>query len=329
MKPPFYIETLSRNGEVLHRQQVTALPIRLGRGYDNDIILDDAHTAARHAVIEAHSETALLLRDLGSENGSIYQGRRHASILLDGDSVVRLGHTSVRVRGADYVVAPALTDTTMHGWEGAKPALAGLTLVALVTTFSIWLDDTQAFDAVRYLLALAYGLGGALLWGAVWAFGNRLFGHHARLGRHLFILGCGLVAMEAWKIVSNIVAYAYSLEALTRYGNQVLIAILACMIFFHLSTIKPRHRRRFGWISLTLLILGSGLNLMSNLQLNGRLADEPYMSVLLAPALRQSPNHTLDQFFDSAALLKSKTDLDRNKALTLEDSETSENDESE
>ena len=34
MNGPFYIETLARNGDVLHRHQVAQLPIRIGRGYD-------------------------------------------------------------------------------------------------------------------------------------------------------------------------------------------------------------------------------------------------------------------------------------------------------
>ncbi|MGZ8288935.1 MAG: FHA domain-containing protein, partial [Telluria sp.] len=69
MKAPYFIETLARNGDVLHRHQVDGLPIRLGRGYDNDFILDDAHAAPRHAVIEPDSDGRLVLRDLGTRNG--------------------------------------------------------------------------------------------------------------------------------------------------------------------------------------------------------------------------------------------------------------------
>ena len=41
MSGPWYIETLARNGDVLQRHCVDALPIRIGRGYDNELILDD------------------------------------------------------------------------------------------------------------------------------------------------------------------------------------------------------------------------------------------------------------------------------------------------
>lgn len=314
MKPPYFIEILARNGEVLQRHQVSALPIRLGRGYDNDVILDDSHSAASHAIIEAGAG-GLQLRDLGSLNGTFLRGKRCASVALDGDTVVRLGHTRLRVRGADHAVEAELADTTMHGWEGAGPALSGLGLIGASAALSNWLTDSQSFDAISYLLVIAYGLGGGLLWSAMWAFGNRLFGRHARLGRHLFIVGCGLAAMEAWIIARSIVAYAYSLEWLTRYGNHMLVALLCGMVYFHLRTVKPHHPRRLAVASAILAALGSGLILIGNLQLSGSLADEPYMSVLLPPALRQSTDHTPDEFFTGAAGLKDKVDAERGAAI--------------
>ena len=42
MSAPYFIETLARNGDVLHRHQVDQLPIRLGRGYDNGLRLSRA-----------------------------------------------------------------------------------------------------------------------------------------------------------------------------------------------------------------------------------------------------------------------------------------------
>ena len=311
MKPPYFIETLARNGEVLQRQQLSHLPIHLGRGYDNDFIVDDAHTALRHAVIDGHGDEHLILRDLGSLNGTIHAGRRHSTVILGGDTVVRLGHTRLRVRGADFPLPTELADTTMHGWEGARPAAAGLALIAIFAALTTWLGDSETFEPIRYLLALASSLGAGLLWGGAWAFGNRLFGAHARLGRHRFILGCGLAAMQAWKMASAVIAYAWSLEWLTRYGSHILLAIACVMIFFHLRTVKPRHPHTFAAACLALLALGSALVLMGNLQRTGRLSDELYMALLMPPAVRLSADHTLDEFMRNAGALKAGADAAR------------------
>ena len=311
MTGPWFIETLARNGDVLHRHRVDALPIRIGRGYDNDYILDDAYAAPRHAVVESDGQGGLVLRDLGSRNGVVHAGKRAKLLPLGGNTVVRLGHTTLRVRPADFPVPAELLDRTMHGWEGALPGLAGTGLIALVALFTMWLADTQPFRLFRYLQALAYGLGAGLVWAGLWALGNRLFGRHARLGRHLFIFGCGVAVLMAFRLVSSAVGYAYSIEVFTRYGSHVAIVLVAGMVYFHLMTVKRQPRRRFVVICAALALLGSGLVLISNEQRNGRLADELYMSVLLPPGMRATPDSTVDEFMEDVAAMKAELDRER------------------
>ena len=313
MKAPYFIETLARNGDVLHRHQVAGLPIRLGRGYDNDFILDDAHAAPRHAVIEEGADGRLMLRDLGTKNGVVYRGKRHHSIALTGDTVIRMGHTSLRVRGADFPVNAELVDRTMHGWEGALPGLAGMLLIGIVALLTVWLSDVRPFQLSRYLQALAYGVAAGLVWGGMWAFANRLFGRHARLGRHLFIFGCGLAAIAAYKVLSSMAAYAWSIESLVRYGMHVAIALMAGVVYFHLGTVRPQRRRYFASSCALLALLGSGLTLVGNLQANGRVADQLYMPLLLPPAMRASPDRSVDEYMANAAAMKAGIDAERLK----------------
>jgi len=325
MSARYFVELLSRNGDVLRRQQVDHLPIRIGRGYDNEVILDDPHTAASHALIEAGEDGRLTLRDLGSKNGAIVRGKRQTAVALDGDTVVRLGHTSLRVRDAAYPVAPEWADTTNHGWEGALPAAIGMLLTALSYTILTWLGDVQTFQLTRYLQAIAGALAVGLAWAGIWTFATRLFAGRARLGRHLFIVGCGLCAVLAFKLVSGYSAYAFSLEWLTRYGSHVGILIVCVAVFYHLRMIRPQHPRRLAGYCLILLLLGSGLRLMSNEQSTGRLGDELYMPLLLSPSLRVSPDHSVDEFLASGTQLKAKLDVDRNKKVK-DDGETDDED---
>lgn len=315
MSGPYFIEMLARNGDVLHRHQVDTLPIRLGRGYDNDFIIDDAYAAPSHAVVEAREDGELVLRDLGTRNGVIHHGKRHNTLLMTGDTVIRIGHTNLRIRAKDFKVAPELLDRTRHGWEGLAPGLIGMLMIGLFATFTVWLSDTQSFQLARYLQALAYGIGGGLIWGGAWAFANRLFGRHARLGRHLFIFGCGLAAITLYKVFSSVTAYAFSLESLTRYSSHVAILIAAGVLFYHLNTVKPHNTRRFAVTCLILAILASGLTLLSNEQRTGQLADSPYMSVVLQPSMRVSPDHTVDEFMGDVNGLKAQLDVERTKKI--------------
>jgi hypothetical protein len=309
----WFIETLARNGDVLQRHRIEALPIRLGRGYDNDFILDDDYVAASHARIELDAAGRLVLRDLGSRNGIVHKGRHLAEVVLSGDTVVRIGHTSLRVRAASFPVAPELPDRTFHRWEGALPGAAGILLVGGFALFARWLSDTQYFEFVRYFEALAWSVGAALLWSGAWAFANRLFGRHARLGRHLFIFGSGLVALALLALLAAAIGYAFSAEGFTHYASHAATVLVAGMIYFHLCTVKPQNRRRYRWIAAGLAVLGSGLILVYNLQRTGRLTDELYMAVLLPPDIRVSQDHGIDEFMREVGSMKQPLDRSRGR----------------
>ncbi|MPQ58080.1 FHA domain-containing protein [Duganella sp. FT27W] len=317
MTSPYFIEILARNGDVLNRHKVQSLPIRIGRGYDNDVILDDAHSAASHAIVDLDENGKLLLRDLGSKNGTFAHGKRAdgAGIVVEGNTVVRLGHTRLRIRSADFPVPAEVADTTMHGWEGTVPASIGLALIAVFSCLGTWISDIEPFALIRYLLVLASSLGLGLLWAGAWGLANRLFGSHARMGRHLFILGSGMAAVFIWRALSNVIAYAWSAEVFTRYGSLVTLAIVCAMLFFHLITIKPHHPRRFAITAWVMLVVGSALSLLNNAQSTGRTSDELYMSVLLPPEVRQSPDRNLEQFLTNAAKLKEGADAARARSV--------------
>lgn len=327
MNGPFYIETLARNGDVLHRYQADSLPIQIGRGYDNDVIIDDAHIAPRHVVVERDEDGGLWMRDLGTRNGLVCKGRRQVAVPLDGNTMVRIGHTTLRVRGRDFSVAPELLDRTMHHWEGAKPGMFGILLVTLFTLFTFWLHDTDEFEPIGYLQAAATGIAAGLAWAGMWAAGNRLFGRHARLGRHLFIVGCALAAATVYKIASTVLAYAFSLDEVVRYGSHVAIALGCVMVYYHLRTIRPHHTRTFKTLCASLFVLGSGLILLSNWQDSGQFADEHYMAVILPPAVRASPDHPVDDFMKDVAALKPELDMERHRKVQDGFEEEEENDE--
>jgi hypothetical protein len=313
MSGPWFIETLARNGDVLQRRRVDALPVRLGRGYDNEVILDDDYAAASHARIEQDAAGRLVLRDLGSRNGLNHRGKRLQEVVLSGDTVVRIGHTSLRVRAASFPVPPELEDRTFHRWEGPLPGAAGILLTGCVALFARWISDAQYFEFARYVEALAIGIGAVLLWGGAWAFVNRLFGRHARLGRHLFVAGCGLAALSVAALLLATVAYAFSAEAFTHYASHAATLLVAGMVYFHLSTITPENRRRYRWIAAGMALLGSGLIFASNLQRTGRLADELYMAVLLPPGIRVSGDHGIDQFMREVDGMKDTLDRSRGR----------------
>jgi len=189
----------------------------------------------------------------------------------------------------------------------------GLLLTGSIALLARWLSDAEFFEPARYAEALAGGLAAALLWGGAWAFANRLFGRHARLGRHLFVFGCGITALAGWIAVGSLLAYAFSAESITHYGSHLVTVLVAGIVYFHLSTIRPRNHVRYRWICAGLAVLSSSLILAGNVQRTGRFSDELYMSVLLPPTMRLSPDHGVDEFMRDVEAMKGPLDRSRGR----------------
>ncbi len=315
MMHAYFIEILARNGEVQQRHCVHSLPIRIGRGYDNDVILDDVHTASHHAIVEMDADGNLNMRDLDSLNGLVVQGQRQRKITIEGNRIIRLGQTNLRIRTSDFAVENETVDSNNYGWEGWPPALAGFVIICLLSLSGTWLSEVEKFAPIHYLIALAQVVATVSLWSGIWAFANRLFGGHARFGRHLFIAACAMSAAQVFGYLSSLLGFAFSWEVFTRYGSHVFIAILACTLYFHVSTIRPRHAHRLILNAIILSVMGSGLMLMTNYQRSGRLADELYMNDLFSPALRMSGNDSVAHFMTSAEKLKARVDSERSKEV--------------
>lgn len=307
MNTPYFIEVLARNGEVKSRHRFDQLPIRIGRGYDNDLILDDPYIAAEHASVEMTESGSLNLRDLSTQNGIVLNGQRESIVALD-DNIVRLGHTNLRIRNAAFKVEKELADKTSYGWEGWPPALAGIIIIAISSLISVWLANTEKFSAISYLLATALIFTIVIIWCGCWAFANRVIGGHTRFGRHLFIVACAIVCSDLWELISSTFSYAFSWEFLSHYGSHISMAIGAGMVFFHLITINNQHRKRFLKLCLVLTLLGSGIILMLNYQRSGKFSDTLYMTQILPPTLHLSSDKPVALFIKDAQSLKEQLD---------------------
>jgi hypothetical protein len=77
---------------------IDSVPVTVGRGGQNDLVLDgDEFASARHARIESRGD-GLWVQDLDSTNGTYVNGARVAGAQrLDAGDVVRVGETDLRV----------------------------------------------------------------------------------------------------------------------------------------------------------------------------------------------------------------------------------------
>lgn len=311
MSSPIFVEILNHDGSVHSRQSFTQLPIRLGRAYDNDIILDDPHTAAEHAIIERNQLDELVLTDLGSLNGISRNHQREAFFVVQGGHIYQLGRTRLRIRTPDYAVAPEQLDDTDHRWEGWRPAATGLLLLSLVSLASNWLSDLQQIETTEHVLEVIYLLTAALAWSGLWALLGRLLSSNPRFGRQLLITSLALVAANLWDHLSGLVAYSLSWEWLANYSSHPGIALAMVALYFHLRTAGHKRPQRLKAYLVGLGLVISAVVLTKQYQSSKHFADELYLSNLYPPGLRLSGDQPREAFIQAMRGLQAEVDTQR------------------
>lgn len=310
----YFVEILNHSGDVQARYKFSELPIRVGRSYSNDIILDDPHTAAEHAIIELNENGTLRLRDLGSHNGLKLKGKLHSHAELDGDTIAQLGRTRLRVRDSHYSVSAEVSDANPKHWQNWVMFGCAIMMLCALSLSASWLSDIANNKVSDYIMDMAKWLMSAAAWAGIWALANRVFSGTANFNRHLFIFSCGVAVLDLMDHFYAFLGFAFSWEWFTDYQSHLQIVVVATTIYFQLRLINNR-RAMLKIICASLATLSSSLILMSNYQSSNQYADKLYMSDTLPPAARISRNHSLAEFDQSIQQLKAAIDAERTNAL--------------
>jgi hypothetical protein len=78
------------------RVPVTATTVRIGRHPDNDICLPNKSVHRQHAVLHKTTNGAFVIRDLGTKNGLIVNGKRCSEHTLADNDLIELGEVRLR-----------------------------------------------------------------------------------------------------------------------------------------------------------------------------------------------------------------------------------------
>lgn len=306
-----WVEVLSRHGEVLSRHRCTGPELRIGRGYANDVLIDDPYVAVEHLRVTRDAGGQLVAQDLGSVNGTfVDRDKAHTErIVLEGDRRIRIGHTHLRIRDAAHPVAE---ERAARPQRRLLPIAAGLgALIIGIELLSVWLNETTEPKPSRYLLTPLVVALVLLVWAGGWSVLSRIFAGQAKLERNLLIALGGALAYSLWNELVWYLSYAFSSRALVEYGGIALWLILGLVCFLHLRAISPARPWAKAAGVVLLGLAGLGTQALTDQEGPG---GSPYLAAprrLMPPEFRLAPLVDRDAFAASLAELKPSLDEER------------------
>ena len=307
------IEVLDRDGSVRHAVGVRDWPLRVGRALDNELVLDDPHTAAHHFSVQPDADGHIVVMVGESINGLQVDARRlakgEAVAVGDKPPLLTAGRTHLRLRLASHALAPEQTLRVARSLTQGLSTLALLAVAAVLTlVFSTWLEnDPDAFVKALGSLAI-YAVSVALGWAGLWTLLSKVFTRQGHFGWHVRVL---LIALLAWQLLtagSALLAFTLSWSWVTDFNFVPGYLVLGAMLYFHLQAVEPHHPRRTLAFAVASVVTGVVLSLWSNVQSGDRLGSELYMNHLFPPALRLARPVDSARFMQGVAALQTQLD---------------------
>lgn len=235
------IEEINRLGHVIHRHVYDQLPIKIGRGYANDLILSDPYVSPEHVIVD-ESDTGWLIEDQDSENGIKYRlhsTQSRANHLSSGDEII-VGRTRLRLVSPWHKVG----QTHMLPTKASLPkiiAQPGIAATVVVATFIFLLLDahltTQITTGFEKLLARTLPTFiFALAWAGIWTFVGRVITHRASFVPHFIAALLTFIISMAIAVISEYLTYNLNGElAATLFEFIVIGFTLAGLFYINLS----------------------------------------------------------------------------------------------
>jgi hypothetical protein len=241
------IEQLGPHGHPVLRQRFegAGTECRVGRDLGCDIVVDDEHAAAQHALLTLLEDGRVSVRDLGTRNGTRVDGKRvpadTGAIVEQGEIIV--GRTRLRVRTRHAPIgAERVFRRDFVRRHRTLLAAAGVSACIAFGGFLQWLDAPSSMLR-RVTTAGLVALGVIALWSGLWALISKLNHGIWNVRVHVAIAAIA-TAFSAWGYwAAGLVAFAAQWSVLVQAGVAVVGAVALAALYLHLREATLYGRR--------------------------------------------------------------------------------------
>lgn len=305
-----WFEILDRHGDVTTRHPVYEWPVKVGRAYTSDVVLDDPYIAANHLEINQTDKGCYQLNELGSVNGlttNTLRGKQ-TDVIISANDVARIGQTQFRVRPIDY---PVSAEKPLPGipWLRGRPALVvGVMVLLLFHLLHQWLNYDRAEINEILLGPILPDIPLLLLWAGFWALIGRVQSGRANIIAHAVIASLLIGLLMFISCVIDYVDFALNSNQIINWLLFFTFPlILGTLLYQHIILVSRISRRRLK-ITLTALFIGLGSAAFTIDVLTPE-SDQPRMTfsrTIGPPSMLRTHGKSTDEFISGASVLKSR-----------------------
>lgn len=306
------IEEISRGHKLIGRHKFLKHSVRIGRGYQNDIIVSDPHVCAEHLRFDFDGENWIVF-DEHTINGSYIEESKLPAdqhIIKSGD-IISLGKSQVRVLFADHPVEVSVTFSPFENLINlARHPVTLVSSIAIFACITGWLFYLNNPLEVTFTQLLVPAVSMTILF-AMWPFAisvvSHLTKHDTRVMGQLGICFVFFNLMWVSDALERIVHFNVSSNWPITWTISLIPIVLAfCLFWFNCSIGFHMGERRRVIVATSLTILLFGGSFLIQLSKKPEFNPRPhYNATLMTPDFMFASSSTVEDFIiDSSKLFE-------------------------
>lgn len=320
MAPLGYIERIDTKNNILERLRVDSLPLKVGRAYSNDIVVDDPYVCPLHLAIELNERGKLIARDLESVNGLYANNddKRVASLVLESGSEFRIGHTRMRYRSLDQPLAPTLVDQPNEtGFLVSPYFAAGMGIVVFVLLcLEAYSNATERLSIAKVVSEPLTTVSTLLVWAGLWSLASRIVVSRLHFFEHVAIASGAIICFVTLSVSAEWLEFLFpvipALWFAALFGTGL---ILAGLVYNHLRFASVMRRRSRLWTALAVSVAVVGVSVISDYAGRSKFSNVMEFTGIVKPIdAALVPAISIDRFIENNQTLRSELEALQRKA---------------
>ena len=218
--------------------------LKIGRGWSNDIIIDDEYADPEHARISLGPNGSCLISDMDSRNGTLLDRKKvNSDQDLAFDSTISIGESTLRILDANAHVAPARKRDRLNALVQKLNSVSGFLIASVFLGVAMFVTVMLTADDGSSKQFTAAGLAGTVMFIFLWCLVSSLIGKMFRNSMQIrlhWVYICILTALCCIGVLfAEILRFNLNSElvdVITGYGLFIAFLWLALYGLFSLGT---------------------------------------------------------------------------------------------
>lgn len=299
------IEIKNRALHLRSHQIYSNFPVKIGRGYSNDIVIPDPYVCKEHLEIYENEFGEFEIKDLDSKNGIFINSKKTTEPIIKiktGDRV-RIGHTLLKFASPDQPMAETIIMKkgilNPEGIQLIAFAWLSVILTFLFLYFEEYMETFTKFSSSKITSEAIAPAFIPIIWAGVWAVVGKISKHHSYFHEQLLVTTLGFLAMLLIQTFTGYLEFFTNSTLIGIIGRYILETVLFLTLLHENFRIATQIREKSLKLSATLgTLIIMGLSTIEAFASSSDFNEEPsYSKVLKAPIIKFLPTTSKENFF--------------------------------